>query len=185
ETVVAWSSNGVVQTASRNPDGSFTPGSAVGRTLGSHSPLLAITPTGEQIVVWQSGRALRSAVRPAGRGPWKLATVSLNVQRLFPQAHLLVDPAGRVLLTWVSPGGAGDYPVIWQSMRLPGGSWGAPMRPAGLVGVSSFATAMDRAGDVAIAFSTDLEPGGRRVAIEAVTLPFGSSDWRRPAAPPA
>ena len=35
ETVVAWSSNGVVQTASRNADGSFTPGTAVGRTLGS------------------------------------------------------------------------------------------------------------------------------------------------------
>ena len=179
ETVVAWSSNGVVQTASRNADGSFTPGSAVGRTLGSHSPLLAITHTGEQILVWQSGRALRSAVRPAGRGPWKLATVAREVLRVFPQARLVVDPAGRALLTWEGPGGDGDYPGLWESTRLPGGTWSPPSRPAGSAGVGSLSMAMDSTGDVTIVYWAPADSGGP-VSVRAITLPFGATDWSPP-----
>ena len=118
-------------------------------------------------------------VRPAGRGPWKLATVARDVLRLFPQARLLVDPAGRALLTWLGPGGAGNIPALWQSTRLPGGTWSAPTRPAGFAGVGSLSMAMDSTGDVAIVYWAAADSGGP-ASVRAITLPFGATDWSAP-----
>jgi hypothetical protein len=118
-------------------------------------------------------------VRPASLGPWKLATVAREVQRLFPQAHLLVDPAGRALLTWLGPGGAGNLPALWQSTLVAGGAWSPPSRPAGLAGVGSVSMAMDSTGDLAIVYWAPSDSGGP-ASVRAITLPFGATDWSAP-----
>ncbi|MDX6571663.1 MAG: hypothetical protein QOC86_819, partial [Gaiellales bacterium] len=178
ETVVAWTQNGVVQTASREADGSFTPGSAVGRSVGNFSPVLTITATGEQLLVWESGRQIRAAVRPAGRGPWTLQEIAGGVPR-FVGLHLLVDRGGRAILTWQAGAGEVYGTRLWMSTRLPGGAWSPPSLPLGSIGVATAAMAIDGSGDLAIVYSRYTDTASP-TSMQAVTLPAGATAWSAP-----
>jgi hypothetical protein len=183
QTVVAWTAGGVVQIASQNSDGSFTPGSAVGRTLGSQSPQIAITPAGEQVLVWQSGRTLRSAVRYSPQTAWKLQKIA-GAGR-FVDPHLVMGPTGRAIVTWVTDTGApSTTSSLWESTRLPHESWSAPVLLVGPAILAGGSTAVDSDGDVAVVYASvpsfGPNAGSERFSVWAIELAAGADAWTPP-----
>jgi hypothetical protein len=170
----------VVQTASQNPDGSFTHGSAVGRAFGTFSPQLAITPAGEQVLVWRSGRSLRSAVRYSAGTEWKLQKIGAGS---IPR--LLMDHSGRAIVIWQTSDGAPTYTgSIWASTRLPRESWSPPSLLLAHANMAELSTAVDSDGDIVITYqavpSYGPTAGTDKYVIWAITLPVGAAAWTAP-----
>jgi hypothetical protein len=175
--VVAWTAGGIVQAATQNPDGSFPRGVAVGRAVGGAGPALAVTPRGDQMLVWRSGDDLRSAFRRAGGGAWKQETVS---SRAHAQSiSFVMTRSGLAVAAWAAyPSDSSGKPLpdakqsLFVSTHPDGGVWSRPVVLAEN-DVLSVSLATDGAGDVVAAYKAG-------DAVWAAVLPGGASEWSAP-----
>ena len=166
---VAWTADGVVQLATLQTDGTFSAGEGVGRTLDGRAPRLALTPAGDELLIWQSGGVLRSALRTAGHDTWTYETIASGVNDYSPP-QLVIGSDGRATASWMGLGGA-----LLVSTRSANG-WGAPMLVAAATSQSSLA--VDSAGDVALVF---LSQGTSATAAGLwATLAAGANAWTAP-----
>jgi hypothetical protein len=175
ETVIVWSTRSQIMVATRGADGTFTePAPIADAGAGAVSPQLAITPAGDEVVVWQDGPGIRSAFRAAGDSAWLVESVGTSDGLFAMDPALAVDSSGRAIVAWIasSPGNA---PIVRVSIRPPGGSWSKPVTVA--AGPFSVSLATDRAGDVAVAYqSTDPATN----TVWATTLRSGETTWDMP-----
>ncbi len=176
---VAWTAGGVVQTASMKPDGTFGRGEGVGRAFDGRPPQLVLGPGGDELLLWQSGNALRSAFRAAGQAGWTFETVASGVN-VNEAPCLVMDATGRAIASWVGLDATGDRSALLVSTRSAAG-WSAPAALATTVFEASMAS--DTAGDVAVAYLTPGSTPGLTAGSEAVwaaTLPSGATTWTAP-----
>ncbi len=164
----------MVQTASRNDDGSFPPGVTVGRAIGGTSPALAVSAGGDQMLVWHSGQAVRSAFRRAGARTWQQETVVPSGSAV----HFVMASSGRGVAAWIAiPDGPGGRDSLFVSTHPAGGAWSRPVVLATLV--QNLSLASDSAGDVVVEYEGAAEPTGP-AAIWAAALPASADAWSAP-----
>jgi hypothetical protein len=172
ETVIAWGTRSQIMVATRAADGTITGPTPVVNS-GAVSPQLAVTPSGDEVLVWNDSSGVRSAIRAAGSRAWLVD----NVEAGDPDAsdlELAVDSSGRAIAAWIDSAPA-TTTVVHVSIRPPGGPWSKPATVASDPFSMSLAT--DRAGDVTVAYeSTD--PAGN--AVWAATLRSGETAWDSP-----
>jgi hypothetical protein len=175
ETVIAWSTRSQIMVATGGADGTFTsPTPVVGAGADAGSPRLAVTPSGDEVLVWQTGVGVRSAFRAAGDSAWLVENVGVSDGLRASNPVLAVDSSGRAVVAWVasSPGTA---PIVRVSNRPPGGSWSDPVTVAS--DPLSVSLATDREGDVAVAYASYDSPSG---TVWATILRSGETTWDMP-----
>ncbi len=172
---VAWAADGILQTATMKPNGTFAPGVGIGTAVDTSSPQLAITTVGDQLLLWRSQGVLRSAFRAVGpRQPWRFQTVATQLDRDF-LTLLATDPGGRAIAVWSDKRSAknGNYSLV-SSTRPVGGEWSPPASLAD--DVNDVSMASDSAGDVVVTFLSRAA-GASTGALAARLLPVGAAEW--------
>ena len=177
--VVAWTDGGFVRTADQLASGDWTRGTPLGRAIDGVSPRLEASPVGDVMVVWQSGRALRSAFRKAGSRSWTRETIVGAGQAGEASIGLVLDQTGRATVTDLDFTAGTGFGSLGVMSRVPGHTWGAPTFIAGGVGTS--AIALDASGNMALAFTT-ADYVSRTIIVWATTLPLGAASWAKPMA---
>jgi hypothetical protein len=175
KSYVTWVADGIVQTATMRPNGAFAPGVGISTAIGTSSPQLAITPVGDQLLLWRSNGVLRSAFRAVGPGqPWKFQTVATGLE-LDNLTLLATDPSGRAIAVWSNQTSqqSGDY-SLFSSTRPAAGEWSPPIDLADDVRDASMAS--DSTGDVVVTFMSHAG-GASTGAVGARMLPVAAADW--------
>jgi hypothetical protein len=176
--VVAWTEGGFVRVADERPDGSFGPGLAVGRVLGTSPPKLAANSLGTVVVVWAYGERVHWARRDEP-GTWRWGTMPQTDAGPFAQLSVVVDEAGRATFAFadrvvpVSDDGVSAVggSELWIGTQTPRGGWGGWMMADD--GAVSPSLSLDSDGDAVIAYRA-------RGGICAVTQTAGSGVWSPP-----
>jgi hypothetical protein len=121
---------------------------------------LAFAPDGSAVAVWQSGSAVRAAIRSVTGEMGAVETLSAPGGSLG-RPLLAVDAAGNALAVWIADGGGGS--VLHAASRPAGGTWGPPQALSGGGGYSEAPT-------IAVG------PGGRALVAWTTTV-FGESAY--------
>ena len=108
--IVAWTRfsavGNAIMVAVRSPRGRFGAPIAVGGGAVGPSELeMAMAPDGTAVLVWQDGRQLRAAVRPAGRCAARRPRACFGAPRGLSHgkyASPAIDARGNVYVTWVA-----------------------------------------------------------------------------------
>jgi hypothetical protein len=130
-TLMVWTrsdgTNSRIQARSRAPGGSFGPVATIsiaGRD--AYDPAVAISPSGEAVVVWTQFDSPRfrahAAIRPAG-GSFGADQTLPPSGRDATAPQVSIDSAGKAIAVWYSFDGTTDR--ILASVRAPGQAFGA------------------------------------------------------------
>jgi hypothetical protein len=129
--VAVWTrgngTNDVLETATRLTGGGWSAPVPVGDpTADSEAPQVVVDASGNAVVLWISGLALRAATRPAG-GTWSAADdVSDPAEGLGLGTYdLVVTPGGQATAAWTQYLTVDDR-VIKTAVRPAGGTFGDP-----------------------------------------------------------
>lgn len=184
-TAVWYRSNGLLQTTTRPPGGSF--GAAtdlVGSGSEAAMPQLAIAPDGTATIVWRrvtdaNEFIISAAIRPPGGSFGTPVDISAPAVRsggfdILDGLHIAVANDGTTTVVWLRRDDSSNR-IVEATTRNPGGSFSTPLNisVAGLIGEPQIEVADD--GTTTVVWSRrDNAPDSLTVVQAATRLPNGS-----------
>jgi hypothetical protein len=192
--VVVWEqirerhAGGVIESAARRPDGTWSKPITVSRTSGlAQDPEIAMDDAGEAVVVWEvfvdvGDRVIQSATRAPG-GAWS-APIGLTARGEESEGPgIVMSDAGEAIVSWDTVFGRHlSRDIIKTASRPPGGPWSAPIELAETRAFEIFdqEIAISPTGEaIAIWERVTERPGPESALIQSASRPVGGT-WSAP-----